>query len=512
MIIHEVEQGTEEWKELRRLYRPASEAPVVMGASTKMKRGDLLKIKAGIAPEKEHSQWVVDNLFSQGHETESRAREILSSIIGENLSPIVVSEGIYLASLDGINDTLEIGFEHKLWNKQLVDDVLNNQLPAEYSWQLEHQFMACPSLERIIFVCSDGTEENFVSMDYYRQDGAAYRLHNGWELFEADMKDCTAGAPAAEQKAERSLPALCVTIEGSVKSTNFPAFKSSAVAYIEAINTDLKTDQDFADAESAVKFCEKAEKEIELVKKQAIAQTGSIDDLLRAVDEVKEMLRSKRLLLEKLVKTQKESIKSSILKKAEAALYEAITTVNGRISPVRIGNIESDFSGAARGMKSIETFQQAVNAELAASKLRLMDKEKHVTESIKIISSVGRDSLFADIQQLVEKDHDDVRMLVQIRVEKDDAEIARKIEAAKDAQKEVAKEPLKELPKEPEKQTYTVIRAASPESAVQYFNPSRQEIVSVIANHFMVSDQAAEDHIRKLFNPQVYHGAKNAVN
>ncbi len=42
----------------------------------------------------------------------------------------------------------------------------------------------------------------------------------------------------------------------------------------QAINTDLQTDQHFADAEEMVKFCDKAEKNIDLVKANALVTDG----------------------------------------------------------------------------------------------------------------------------------------------------------------------------------------------------------------------------------------------
>jgi hypothetical protein len=58
-------------------------------------------------------------------------------------------------------------------------------------------------------------------------------------------------------KAINPLPQLSVDLVGEVRGTNLAAYKESAIAFIESINTDLQTEQDFADAESVVKFCNK---------------------------------------------------------------------------------------------------------------------------------------------------------------------------------------------------------------------------------------------------------------
>ena len=82
MKILNVAQGTEEWQTARGQHRTASEAPVMMGASKKMSRNDLLKArKFGL--ESEHSRWVVEVLFQRGHDVEAAARPMAEKILGE---------------------------------------------------------------------------------------------------------------------------------------------------------------------------------------------------------------------------------------------------------------------------------------------------------------------------------------------------------------------------------------------------------------------------------------------
>ena len=63
-------------------------------------------------------------------------------------------------------------------------------------------------------------------------------------------------------KAIKPLPQLSVDLVGEVRGTNLAAYKESAIAFIESINTDLQTDQDFTGAESVIKFCNKAESDL----------------------------------------------------------------------------------------------------------------------------------------------------------------------------------------------------------------------------------------------------------
>ena len=111
MLIHNVPQGSPEWLSLRSSYFTASEAPAMMGASKYQSRTELLaQKKTGIVPEVSPAQ---QKLFDRGHETEALARAIIEAQIGEDLFPVVATEGNLLASVDGMDMLGNVLFEHK---------------------------------------------------------------------------------------------------------------------------------------------------------------------------------------------------------------------------------------------------------------------------------------------------------------------------------------------------------------------------------------------------------------
>lgn len=419
MKVHNLVQGSPEWQETRARFCTASEAPVIMAASSKIKRDELLAIKAGYT-EKEYSDWVQKNLFDKGHEYEAMARPIVEKMINDELYPVTGSTDEYLASYDGLTMMFDIGFEHKMWNPELAECIRKNDLPAEYYWQLEHQLLVCPDMEKVIFVVSDGTEDNFVSMEYTRVPGRAEELVRGWAQFKVDLANYQHEVIPAKPEADpiEAFPALSVALVGEVKSSNLPVFKSKALAFIESINTDLQTDEDFANAEEAVKFCERSEKEIELVKSQALAQTNTIDELFRAMDQIKEQLRQKRLTLDKLVKSRKESLKAEIINEARQKLMDDISKANEEF-PVTVSGVTADFAAAAKNKRTFASLRSAVNDELTRARLVLASRRDHVRASIKIVNDAGTDYkfLFNDLQQLVDKQHDHLQMIVKQRVD-----------------------------------------------------------------------------------------------
>ncbi len=173
MITHNVIQGSPEWHQLRAEHNNASEAPAIFGASKYITRNELIKRKAtGVTPEvDDHTQ----RRFDEGHATEAKARSILESRMGEELYPIVATEGRLLASVDGIDMLETTLFEHKLLNQDVVAMVKACDLSPAYYWQLEQQLLVTGA-EKVIFVCSDGTEENFHQMEYRAVPGRAQQL------------------------------------------------------------------------------------------------------------------------------------------------------------------------------------------------------------------------------------------------------------------------------------------------------------------------------------------------
>lgn len=419
MKTHKVTQGSAEWHALRANYRTASEAPVMMGASKQMKRTELLHAKkTGL--DRDISWWVQKYLFDKGHEAEALARPILEGRIGEDLFPVVGTEGDLLASLDGCTMMGEIVFEHKMWNEQLAADVRAGDLDAHYYWQLEQQLLVSGA-EKVIFVCSDGTEDNFVSMEYFPVNGRAAKLVAGWKQFEVDLEayEPTEAVVEAVGKTPDALPALRIEVTGMVTASNLEQFKAHSLAVFSAINTDLQTDQHFADAEKTVKWCGEVEERLEAAKQHALSQTETIDALFRTIDEISEQARRKRLELDKLVKARKVAIREEIVLKAKAALRDHLDNINTSFGgKVRLPEIPADFAGAIKGKKNIASLRDAADSELARAKIEASQIGDGIRANLESLRSLAVDHafLFNDAQQIVLKNNDDLVALIKVRI------------------------------------------------------------------------------------------------
>src|SRR5208283_5252055 len=94
-IVHML-QGSPEWHEHRRRYRNASETPVVLGLSPFCTPYKLWQLKLGLLePE-------VTPAMRHGSELEPAARAAYEARTGLVMQPLVVVDGEYSASLDGL--------------------------------------------------------------------------------------------------------------------------------------------------------------------------------------------------------------------------------------------------------------------------------------------------------------------------------------------------------------------------------------------------------------------------
>ncbi|WP_338678964.1 YqaJ viral recombinase family protein [Janthinobacterium sp. TB1-E2] len=416
--IHNLLQGSDDWHAFRFDHHGASEAAAMLGLSKKVTRSELVRMKAtGLA--KEFSDWAQENILDYGHEVEALARPFAERIIGDELYPATLSLGRESASCDGLNMAETIGFEHKQWNAELAASVRAEVLPDEHQPQVQQQLMVTGA-EKWLFMTSDGTESNMTWMWVYPDTAWFARIVAGWEQFDIDVSNYTqvdiAEKPAAEPIA--ALPALVVQTEGKVVSSNLVAYKAAAEKFIAKINTKLETDEDFANAENTVKYCGEAEDKLELAKAAALAQTATIDEVMRTVDHIKAQFRAKRLELEKLVKTRKEQIKETILNEGRHAFTAHIAALETEITPLRLQQQQPDFASAMKGKRTLGSLRDAVSTTLANAKIaanaQAADYRAKQAWCREHAATYG--FLFMDMANIIGKPMDDFQLVITSRI------------------------------------------------------------------------------------------------
>ena len=171
-------QGTPEWLAHRRKFRNASETPAVMGVSPWQTPYGLWLERTGRA------QRPVTAAMRRGLELEPAARAAYERLTGLILQPLVLVEGEYSASLDGVtlegDLVLEIKCPMKGRESPLWQAVEAKELPEAYFYQVQHQLMVAGAALAHVFVF-DG--EGGVLVEQSPQPASWDTIRRDWDVF-----------------------------------------------------------------------------------------------------------------------------------------------------------------------------------------------------------------------------------------------------------------------------------------------------------------------------------------
>jgi len=439
-------QGTPEWHEARRTYyRTASSAGAMKGVSPYQSRADLIRrVATGI--ETEHDEATMAR-FAKGHEIEALARPMAEAIIGEALYPVTATtdDGYLLASFDGLTMAEDVAWECKSWNEDKVRRMqADGVVPIEDRWQVVQQLAVMGPGSRVLYMVTDGTPEKCETLMVEATGNEYATLAPYWAQFDLDVAKCQPEAPAASPvsgTAPDLLPALRIEVEGRVLATNLDQFRERATAVIQAIKTELVTDQDFADAEQTVKWCDEAESRLAGAKEAAMAQTASIDALFKTIDAISEQIRAKRLLLTKLVKSEKENRRAALVLKAHEEIRQHRDALNKRIGGNWMPISTPPFGEVVKGLKSLKSMEDKLATAIAQAKVAESAIADIIQTNHQTLMDSGRDVLMPDFAQVCMKAPEDFALLLDSRIHADDARLqAAKEQAAKAEAERIARE------------------------------------------------------------------------
>lgn len=521
MKTHDVVQGSPEWLALRTQFDCASDAPAMMGESTRTMRTDLVRMKA-TGDEKEFSQWARDNLLGPGHEVEPYARKRVEAELGEDLYPVTGSKDGLLASFDGITIDDVTGFECKLWNEELAAAVRAGatELPGGHHWQLEQQ-LAVGELERIIFVCTDGTPEKYVEMEYRAVAGRAKQLKAGWKQFHEDVANYVhvEVIPKAVAAPVKDLPQILIDVRIERDDQDAAGGKIAIVStltkfgeqlrtYLAALPEKPATDQEFADLEQAVKNLALAEERLQLAETAALARFTTVEEMRSTVAMLHDLARANRLRINKLVETRKKDIRDEIRIEGLSAFGAHLAGLNKRLGGNYMPVIEQKFADEMKGKKSVASLRDAVNTEVARLKIHANEVADRIDENLKLVRSeanVPYLALFPDLVGICWKPTEDFANLVAARIASHKAaaeELARALaeqERERIRKEEEAKANARVTAARPALQVTGVIPDAAkpalalaiaaqmaPTGATKVNRPTDDHIVAVLADHFKV--------------------------
>jgi len=445
MTHHELVQGSPEWLAYRAQHFNASDAPAMMGCSPyKTRDALLLEIHTGLSAEVGAE---TQRIFDDGHRFEALARPLAEEIVGQELYPVVGSNGKLSASFDGLTMLEDIGYEHKSLNAELralmVEGCTGADLPMTYQVQMEQQCMVS-GCGRVLFVASKWNGETLVEMRhcwYYANPQLAARITLGWEQFDADL--CAyvppERAPMVVANAVTALPAVHVQVEGQiVVRDNFQAFETAVRDFLEfRLIREPKTDQEFADLDLQIKAMKGAEAALESAETQMLSQIQAVGEAKRQKDMLHKLVRDNRLMAEKLLEKEKERRRAEIVREATQALAAHVEACDARLRPIfsRVGvsympQIRADFAAAIKGLRSFDSMQAAVNSALANAKIDASAAADKLDANLRTLRGVDAkySHLFPDTAAIVHKAADDLAALITARTTAFDTAEAQRIE------------------------------------------------------------------------------------
>lgn len=160
----------------------------------------------------------------RGTELEPAARAAYEARTGLVMQPLVLVEGEYSASLDGLtlggDRVLEIKCPFKGRDSTLWKTVAEGRLPEHYAWQVQHQLMVTKADVAAVYVF-DGEEG--IQLEVTPEPSTWHHIHTAWDMFMRCVTD--AQAPPLTDR--------------DTRVRDDPEWLSAAAAYLE-----LKTAHD----------------------------------------------------------------------------------------------------------------------------------------------------------------------------------------------------------------------------------------------------------------------------
>jgi len=515
MKRHNVQQGTQEWHDLRaRIPYSASMAPIIMGASSKGTRSELLRILAGYE-EKNYPKWVEEVLFPRGHAIEEATRPLIEAELDDELFPVTGSatfDGIeLLASCDGMTMLGDLNWECKSWNAKKAEAVSNGDIPDEDYWQVVHQALVNEDAERCMYTVSDGQDKR-ESVTIARSDfgGHLDTLLAAWRQFDEDLRNYQHEEKPAEVvgSAPGDVPSLHIELDGAVTASNLPAVRETAIAKIRSINTDLATDEDFADAEATVKWCKTLEDRIKAAKEHALSQTESVDALFRTMDEIAGEARKARLSLDKQVKSRKDEIRGEIVDKRLGEIREHYGQINDGLNGVDLGvptDARQRIAAAMKNKRTIVSLRDAADQAVADMKLEANDRADNAHAVLKRIDAVADEHrhLFPDRAGLITADPAQIEDTIKARIADHQQAVAERERAEK----------LREAEERQRQAQLDAMEVANAErgsderkAAAQVAQPAEDDMAAIAANT-TPADYPTPDAFDEVIEWARHHGA-----
>lgn len=420
-------QGSPEWHAHRATHFNASDAPAMMACSKHKTRSQLLhELKTGIAPEVDP---VTQRRFDDGHRFEALARPLAEQVIGEDLYPVVGTEGELSASFDGLTMDESIAFEHKSLNDELraaMTTTDGTALPLAYRVQMEQQ-CAVSGCEKVLFMATKWAGDELVERReaWYLPDlQLRAQIVAGWAQFAQDLAAYVPStAPTIEKvvaEPVEALPAPFVQVTGQLAlQDNFKVFEERLREFLETkLIREPKTDEDFVNLDAQIRAMKQGREALKSAKAQMLAQVQPIDMANKAAEALDKLLQQNCKMAEDLMTAEKERRRGEIVADGVKGLAAHVAALNIRLGKPYMPTVPADFGGAIRNKRNLASMEEAVSNELTRAKIAASEIADRIQINLTTLREHAADVvfLFPDTAQIVLKAPEDLTSLVKARI------------------------------------------------------------------------------------------------
>lgn len=198
---------------------------------------------------------------------------------------------------------------------------------------------------------------------------------------------------------------IILRISSQIVASNIDDVAASVRAEIAKVNTDLKTDEDFAIAEQQAKDFKAAEDAFKEALDAALSEAQDIRKLLDTTNEIINLLAQTRLALDKQVKAQKAKVKEEITSRTREGIHKALAGCDARLQAamrkvLRIDELDGVLAEATKGKKTLAGLEKGC-AEVLANWTALISKTEAYMKARYAQIPADRLHLFADLDDLL---------------------------------------------------------------------------------------------------------------
>lgn len=213
---------------------------------------------------------------------------------------------------------------------------------------------------------------------------------------------------------------LAIKVRGEVLSSNFDEWKLDLIAKIQAVNTELSTDSQFAQAQSDVKTFKAAEQALKKTKEAAISQASDIQRLFSSIDEVSAEVRQVRLSLERQIKQRKAEIKDDFIELGIANIRKYIELQGPEFRSIDHSDYleRSLFVEATKYRANIRSLQGAIDDACARIRTQIDERAAMVRANALKLDSLpaAQQALFQDRDRLLALDESRLNTIIDQRI------------------------------------------------------------------------------------------------